>query len=408
MIKFDDSFTKAKERLDILGIYDLIMVFVRNIGINKNYLDQLYTFFYVRYEAIGEEFDNILNSVYEEVSKIDKKEISANDFLNLLLLLKGSKFVMANKLLEELHYEERINELFEGISSNVYGNVELSRDELKIVEARLSLGFNDVDLAYEVIKRRLSGFVDISYAAFCNAMIVFIKQEVLKSIKDDKYDVMIFSSYEAGRLGIDNCKGFSTENIIGISESAIRDFYESGNSSVIMIIFHEIRHISQEMEANKNRYFFNVYEMMIIKENIISNYYPMYCRDNYKTISFEVDARIFGMIQYMKFLATYGYFVHEDYEVNEISNERIFNGVISTVDEIFNEVIRNHPEELLRYQKLNYLYKIENGVVVPKSIEEMKIDFEEFMSSASLSFDDKNLLRSCYVSYFDEISKKIL
>ena len=173
-----------------------------------------------------------------------------------------------------------------------------------------------------------------------------------------------------------------------LDEEVSRGFYEYGNDRAFMIIFHELRHVLQNI-AIKIGLFTSDF-LMMIKDSLIREYElkqfdtDNYYNDNYDDISLEIDAQRYSLINLIKFLGSFGYKIPDDILIelekefiHDIKEERkiIIDGKeeYKSMEDIFDFIVIEHPEYLDLYPQLRIEY-IKDGKIVRRKTRDELID----------------------------------
>lgn len=189
-----------------------------------------------------------------------------------------------------------------------------------------------------------------------------------------------------------------SDNKIIINERVVKQIY-SGKVNLMQIIFHELTHF--KIAIDKKVGYVNEWVVRCIKEEIISNvclsnelnrsiienesyFEGAFCNPSYEFTSEETIADIQGNKYLLLFLEYIGINLKPsvlnkikislEKNLNDYNNHktkfRLMNLIIPTsfsFDTIFDSIILNSPELLIKYPQLKFEYYISDGSVLKKS-----------------------------------------
>ena len=377
-------------------------------------LDALYEELCSNYPFVLNKFYNLIDHVFNNLDNMDISNLKVNPFLDLLVSLKNTKLNYGNKLLEKLNYLDLVKQEYSKISDSIYSNKKLSEEQLNVVKSASLLEFNNTELAEQIIINRMQGSALVDYDTFCLSLITFTRNE-LKKCGINNYKVTIISPEIFQKINKDGCSGLHRDQVIAINENVVKYFYYNNNPYVIETIYHEIRHAEQKQMISLDNKFFNQYQIDMIREFIIISSNQNYYNENYEKIFFEQDAVFFAKESFRRFIENYGMTFNEEskkeynnfIEKNNPDNyttKRIVNGNEFDLTAIFDEIIKLHPEQLELYPKLKYLYKVEDGMVVPKAQEELLNDYYVLMQDNNLTEEEKKKLEYSYSLFLTSLN----
>lgn len=377
-------------------------------------LNALYEELKSNYGFVLYKFYTLIDHVFNNLDNMDISNLKVNPFLDLLVSLKNTKLNYGNKLLEKLNYLDLVKQEYSKISDSIYSNKKLSEEQLNVVKSASLLEFNNTDLAEQIIVNRIKGSTVVDYDTFCLSLITFTRNE-LKKFGIDDYNILMPHQETFQKTKIDNCIGLHRDQVIAINEDIVKFFYYNNNPHVIETIYHEIRHAFQNKMISKDNKFFNQYQIDMIREFIITNNNQNYYNENYKKIFYEQDAVFFAKESFRQFVESHGMTFNEEskkeynnfIEKNNPGNyttKRIVNGNELDLTAIFDEIIKLHPEQLELYPKLKYLYKVEDGMVIPKAQEELLNDYYVLMQDNNLTEEEKKKLEYSYSLFLTSLN----
>lgn len=161
---------------------------------------------------------------------------------------------------------------------------------------------------------------------------------------------------------------------------------------VFPTVFHELIHEKQDIDIKKKKEL-SLKNLVEIKDIVLTNSLEGYYKQNYNRevnyISFEQEAFIgqykesidcfhsMGVVVPSKFEEEFNRYYHLFGNFVE-SKTRIYNHVFCDVDELFQNTIVNTPKIIDTYPQLAFEYKVVNGQVLPKNIDDIMRDYNAF------------------------------
>lgn len=229
--------------------------------------------------------------------------------------------------------------------------------------------------------------------------------EFFMSVKVNSPEVIYTNDIDA--------QGDSLYNIIRFNEKDVDKLLEEKDYvELLRLIFHECTHTYQKYHKHKRDLITGLLFMQT-KEEIISKRYPEYYKENYIIYLDEVEARyneyrtlidmmrVFGLKMSDQSISALNEEMIKE-EKNMENNSRMFNGHVTTVEEIFDSISLN-MKDINNYPLLKLEYKVENGKVVRKSDDELKSDYNMHMEKTvdegarkQIEYIYKNLLKIGY------------
>ena len=226
----------------------------------------------------------------------------------------------------------------------------------------------------------------VSYDTFVEVMKCYIT-DVMKAINNNrikKYNPLC-AIYDFKRSNDERCDGLAYKNfIIRINESVIKDIYDNNYILELVTIFHELRHIGQNIAIDTGE--FNEEILIFIKDEILRDLCHKegfdYYRENYKYLASEIDAEANGLYYMIIFIEqVIGLNLKNDVK-NSLNNDinsmlkksnliRRINGKEDDINTLFDYYIKEHPKYLKTYPQLNIEYIVDNGTVRRKNSSEL-------------------------------------
>ena len=186
-------------------------------------------------------------------------------------------------------------------------------------------------------------------------------------------------------------------NVVFLDKNRIDKLYD-GDISALGTYYHEIQHVFQSILFEKG--YVSTELMIMLKDEIITesefnyNNSNNYYWNNYQKISYEIDAIQKGFEYTKNLLDQMGLKISEtnqlDFQSIIENKDRIveIDGIkqIKSVDEIFDDVIKQHPHYLKKYPQLGIEYIKENGNVVRRSKESLNEMLENLNNEFLISY----------------------
>lgn len=329
-----------------------------------------------------------LNDALNNVKKID------NNVLVSLYNIRDLDIKEINNILGRYNFDSVINDKIDSLYENKYG-LSIDKEDIRLFISLLdsnSLSRKDIDfISMSLMRFMVLGKLDTNNT---NKKIVF--KYFTELFMRDKMDnpICIYTDK------ID-AQGDSFYNVIRYKETDVDKLLEEDNYiELLRLAFHECTHTFQNYYIHKGT---SITSLLFLqtKEQIIRDYYPNYYKENYNNYLEEVEARyneFYSLLQIMKVFKL----KMSDKAINVINEEmvkeqknmnnrkRIFNGKEATLDEIFDSIILN-TNDLYKYPLLNLQYKLDNGIVVNKSNDEIRYDYEIYLDGVVDSGDKEQI-----------------
>ena len=317
-----------------------------------------------------------LNDALNNVKKID------NNVLVSLYNIRDLDIKEINNILGRYNFDSVINDKIDSLYENKYG-LSIDKEDIRLFISLLdsnSLSRKDIDfISMSLMRFMVLGKLDTNNT---NKKIVF--KYFTELFMRDKMDnpICIYTDK------ID-AQGDSFYNVIRYKETDVDKLLEEDNYiELLRLAFHECTHTFQNYYIHKGT---SITSLLFLqtKEQIIRDYYPNYYKENYNNYLEEVEARyneFYSLLQIMKVFKL----KMSDKAINVINEEmvkeqknmnnrkRMFNGKEAILDEIFDSIILN-TNDLYKYPLLNLQYKLDNGIVVNKSNDEIRHDYEIYL-----------------------------
>ena len=344
------------------------------------------------------ELKDITDEVIKNINPTDEK---FNIFLSALYAIDNIDFI--NDLLTKYDYFNKMDNFYQEIVERIEKDGKITQEEIPYVESIILR--NDINEANKGTTNYIANYFirAILYNNLNHETTPIISYEIFEEmIKNYTTNIMkntygypsstceILPSEEYQKIDEDSLVlGDNIANTVRFNEDIIKALYYYGNAEFIEVFNHELRHSYQYKEVFSGHEV-SLLGMIATKDKILRDMLPNYYQENYKAISYEKDAFAIGIKSRLMALEIFGLEAikkHEQmqevakYQNSLFDTKRLDNGVDIELDELFNKTIINTPTILKRYPQLNYLYKLDNNIVIPKTIEELKEDYEHLDQS---------------------------
>ena len=157
---------------------------------------------------------------------------------------------------------------------------------------------------------------------------------------------------------------------------------EKDVSLIFPTIFHELAHLKQEQQMYLSH---EISEkcLLQLKDYVLSHVVDGYYDKNYPLLSTEKEAFYGGNKDAKDYLNNLGLPVpdeilkaHDYFASLSFDKTRIMNDEPVDIDDLFADEIKKNPDILEKFPQLSFEYIKENGVVRPKTVDEIKSDYE--------------------------------
>lgn len=356
-----------------------------------------------------------------KIDNLPLEEVPNNKLFNALYgLNKDLEIEIVNELLAKYNYDKTARVELRKVISQMSRNAHLNSLDISLIEAFVYRNEDSINLErlYEtLIKRAILKQQNISYECFKEMIINFTKMIMKKYVRNPncyirtQKEIALLSKCDADVIAL------TFKNFVYLSEEEVLKFYNTGNNSLISTIFHECRHVKQyrDITLNKN---LNLKNFIVLQESLIREYNPEYYYENYDDTIIELEANYYEISDLSKFLKKLGLFEPDEKKIQAKLDStkrkaqtllRKNKGENTTILAEFEKIIINHPELLTKYPQLNLLYKIENGMVVMKNMDDVNEYHELLSNDENISEQLKQAYDKFYKSVISETeSKKVL
>ena len=275
--------------------------------------------------------------VIKMVSEVDRifnllhiKEIPHNNFFEQLYLIKSCNIPEVNNFLDKYKY----------IFSDQNETTKEPKENKTVGE--------DYE---QILKSALVKRVEIPYENFENIIVEFATKIIRRDYPSASCKI-VESNKICGK------ESYTLKTHVYLNKDLVQKLYYSGDYRIIKNIFHEACHIKQYKKI-KLDYECDDFIIKQIKEEILSSFYPGYYDLNYEIISYEAEAELYGITEFLKLLKKLGVeFINNSNPFLVSINYRETSFGLQSLDEMFDIIIMHRPELLDEYPQLKMNYEI--------------------------------------------------
>ena len=359
--------------------------------------------------------NTLLNSFDQQISNLPIKEIYINKLFNLLYSIPNVEITCINNFLTKYNYQKDFYEFSKQTLSKL-NQFDIHFDDLEIncLETLIYRNDKNFDLNFiynYFINRCSRGKQNVSLESY-KTIIKQFTEEILKPYYRNSECILTnYDKHIKDGKELIQCSGNNAHKI-WISISDIENMYYNQNNDIIETIFHEVTHGIQYKNIFYGTQDIDPLVLLEIQDHILSKYLKNYYEDNYKYISFEIEAELYGTILASNFL---NIDINNNHKMIDkitklkeklLLKKRSINGKESDINNIFNEFIYDHLELLKKHPQLTYLYKINQGKVVQLSQEEMFNNYQQMIDNKNLTEEKRKKYEQFYSQYINLTKKQ--
>ncbi len=319
--------------IDLLYKYNIMNYLnIAIMEVNSNSFNEVvYNDFVNTSPNMGDVFTKALKHLLDNIDNI---EIVPNELFNKLLLLKESKFPYIKEIINKSKYEDLL--------INKYNNNEYSEF---VIEGITFLNY-DSAIINVVINNCIKNNTIFTFQTLVMAIKNFVKRETKKKADIDVDIIIDYLEEFPDHLGR------YKDNIIYVNINLLRLLYREGNPRLLETIYHEIRHHEKMNDIDFEK------DELFAKEMIICLHNDDYYNENYKNLSYEDDARYYGLKYLIDYLKENNIKIDDvlrvrlkEFEEKCINNKnvpRTLNGMEINIDELLDEIINKLDNETIK------------------------------------------------------------
>lgn len=328
--------------------------------------------------------DNLINSFRSQVDI--SNIIVTNNLFNHLYSINDLEIQSVNQLLSVVNYHNLLEEQFQGITKKINNGDKLSKEDYDFLcfflinnqfKDSLKLGVVNV-LIKGIAKKECSFDID----ALEEIVRIFV-EESIKNVMGLKYPHCQIVEYNNERT----CGSALYGNIF-ISKAQIKHLVEGKLTYLLRTLFHEMIHVRQ-YQRRKDRYI-SIYDMILLKDKILSDASRKFYDDNYFLLSIENQAFMNESKETLDYLEKLEITpskeelddINKDYEYHKNfcgATIRIWENVPCELDTLFDKSIYNSPSVLNQYPQLTLEYIIDGNLVRRKNKKEIESEYKDYL-----------------------------
>lgn len=309
-----------------------------------------------------------------------------NDLFNYLYSINSLEIPSVNQLLSDVNYHKLLEEQFQGITKKINNGDKLSKEDYDFLcfflinnqfKDSLKLGVVNV-LIKGIAKKECSFDID----ALEEIVRIFV-EESIKNVMGLKYPHCQIVEYNNERT----CGSALYGNIF-ISKAQIKHLVEGKLTYLLRTLFHEMIHVRQ-YQRRKDRYI-SIYDMILLKDKILSDASRKFYDDNYFLLSIENQAFMNESKETLDYLEKLEITpskeelddINKDYEYHKNfcgATIRIWENVPCELDTLFDKSIYNSPSVLNQYPQLTLEYIIDGNLVRRKNKKEIESEYKDYL-----------------------------
>lgn len=313
-----------------------------------------------------------------------------NNILTVLYSIRKMDIPIVDKIMLTTNYPNTVIKNFSSIDFQkvVNGSIDLTNEQYFLLQTLLFSGeLNqkfELDITNILIRANLEKNSNYNPAEYDKEKLYLKLAELtttniigLKTVNTN----LINDEYEDERK---DTVGTVLFNEINLSKKAILN----EEKEIFVTIFHECVHLKQYKENNIDR-ILSYKNLIEIMDSELSDLIPGYYDTNYENISYEKEAHLYQYREAIEYLKQIGVEVPNDFYQKQlyftnncqdlmINLDRNYSGIVSTLPEIFEKEIINYPKVIREYPQLQFLYKVEEEQVLPKTLQELENDYQNY------------------------------
>lgn len=370
----------------------------------------------------NQQLQYLIIQLEKEISKLPQNYFEQNkidDCLTALYIIRNMNVSGVNKILSEYNYEKTVvrtsDTIFE-CKDMIFGcNVSPSQETTNLLlELFMNNEFTqdkELIIASFINKLCLDEKVNLNILPRDKEQLILKTTELIaiNFLEFQKVHTRIQDDYFKDK---EEALGIQTKNIIYLS----RQLIHGDLKSTFVTMFHELIHLKQYKEQQLDN-ILSSKNLMQIKDRILSNISRVYYKTNYENISFEKEAFFDEYRETINYFNSIGVEVPEEFyqmaifgtEQNddfiENGNRTTENNETININELFVQMIATHPEYIERFPQLYFEYKVVENIVIPKTLEEIKRDYENYQSGVLKWNGNHEEINNLYLNKIKELEK---
>lgn len=341
--------------------------------------------------------DNLINSFRSQVDI--SNIIVTNNLFNHLYSINEFEIQSANKLLLDVGYHKLLDTNFQNIIKNVNDGNKLTKEDYDFLCFFLINCPIKSDMKLAIVSILIKGIANKDCNFDINDLEEIVKiftEEAIKNVIGLKYTRCEIIEYKDK----DTC-GSAIHGNIFVSKEEIKKLTEGKITYLLRTIFHEMIHVRQ-YQRRKDAYI-STYDMILLKDNILSDANRKYYDDNYYLLSIENQSFLNEGKETLDYIDNLGISPSKE-ELDDMNKDyerhRKFYGVTTRLWEdkpydlefLFDNYVFNNPGVLKQYPQLSLEYIIEENIVRRKNKKEIESEYNDYLDGRlQLNGDPKEI-----------------
>lgn len=370
----------------------------------------------------NQQLSYLIIQLEKEISKLPQNSFEQNkldDCLTALYIIRNMNVPAANKILNEYNYEKTVtltsDTIFE-CKDMIFGckvspNQETTNLLLELFRNNEFTQDKELIIANFIIKLCLDEKINLNISPRDKEQLILKTTELVATnvLGFQKVHTRIQDDYFKDKK---ETLGIQAKNIIYLSQQSIHGDLKS----TFVTMFHELIHLKQYKEQQLDN-ILSPKNLIQIKDRILSNISRTYYEINYQNISFEKEAFFYEYRETIDYFNSIGVEVPDEFyqiavastakygDVIENCNRTTENGESININELFVQMITTHPEYIERFPQLYFEYKVVENIVIPKTLEEIKSDYESYQNGVLKWNGNQEEINNLYLNKIKELEK---
>lgn len=311
---------------------------------------------------------------------------SINTLFNHLYSIHEFEISSVNQLLVDVNYTKLLEEQIQFITQKInFGNKLIQEDYDFLCFFLINNQFKG-DVKLGVTNVLIKGIAKKECSFDINLLEEIVKifvEEAIKNVIGLKYPHCKIVEYNNERT----C-GSALYGNVYVSKNEINFLMEGKITYLLRTLFHEMIHVRQ-YQRRKDKYI-SIYDMILLKDYILSDASRKFYDDNYFLLSIENQAFMNEGKETLDYMDKLGITpsieelddMDKDYEYHKNFNGvtiRIWENIPCELDTLFDKSIYNNPSLLNKFPQLSLEYIIEGNFVRRKNKKEIESEYEDYL-----------------------------
>lgn len=311
---------------------------------------------------------------------------SINTLFNHLYSIHEFEISSVNQLLVDVNYTKLLEEQIQFITQKINFRNKLIQEDYDFLcfflinnqfKGDVKLGVTNV-LIKGIAKKECSFDIDL-----LEEIVRIFVEEAIKNIIGLKHTHCIVVEYKDK-----NVCGSALYGNVYVGKNEINFLMEGKITYLLRTLFHEMIHVRQ-YQRRKDKYI-SIYDMLLLKDNILSDSSRKYYEDNYYLLSTENQSFLNEGKETLDYLKKLGISPSEE-ELDDINKNyeyhRKFYGVTARLWEdnpcdleiLFDKSVYSNPSLLNKFPQLSLEYVVEGNIVRRKNKREIESEYEDYL-----------------------------